>query len=144
LVVNNNGTQLNIINGTLDQSLWNSLKEGENVFEFFAEDYAGNVVLESLIIKKDTKAPVIDILDPINASWWSQAPELNIEIFDENLFSYWLIVNDNGTLLPKLFSLLQYYFSIMEHISLAKIWLCAPDSSARPNQPNSYQYFHMS
>ncbi|MFX1349063.1 MAG: hypothetical protein ACFE92_10360, partial [Promethearchaeota archaeon] len=84
---------IKLINNTeqrVDPLLWNSLDEGEFQIYIFANDTAGNINdTYSFTLFKDTIAPLIIINSPIDNSYSTDPPTLNITCFDPNFDVLW-------------------------------------------------------
>lgn len=97
LMIDANGTEFPVTNGTLGFSLWNSLAEGNHTITVWANDTVGNSHQQSIDFGKDTQEPLISINSPGNSTWWSVRPEIEIVYYDANLLRTWLQVNLNPT-----------------------------------------------
>ena len=98
-----NTTNIELSNG-VDQmfnlSIWNNLNEGSFIIEIFANDtfnYLNDSI--SLTLKKDCIFPNISIVSPFNNTWYSNAPTININVYDVNFDSVWYTVGANKVLL---------------------------------------------
>jgi parallel beta-helix repeat protein len=87
------GTNFTLINNTnlqLNPGAWNTLLQGEYIVYIFANDTAGNINNSlTLTLYKDTQAPEIVINTPLNESYSSTPPFLNITVYDPNNQSLW-------------------------------------------------------
>jgi len=92
-----------ILNNTeqlLDSSIWNGLIEGPFTIEFYANDtfgYASNSVNLTLI--KDTTIPLITINSPLNNTYYSAPPDMDIDAFDIYIDSVWYSIMGTEVLL---------------------------------------------
>ena len=83
-------------NGTITQSAWNALPEGNVIIRFYANDSVGNIGFAEVTIRKDVAAPTININSPTpNELYGTSPPSFNVEIYDANLDSMWYTL-DNG------------------------------------------------
>ncbi len=82
-------------NGTIDQTIWNSLNDGSVTIYFFANDTEGHIGLNTIIIEKDTTAPTLTIHNPSsNDLLGPNAPFLSLNSFDPNgIHSEWYSLN---------------------------------------------------
>ena len=88
---NNGQTNTTFIgNGTFDHTLWNSIINGTVFIKFYARDKAGNMGFKEIKIYKDTIAPEIEILNPLDLELFgSEAPEFEVFYNDPLLNSTW-------------------------------------------------------
>jgi len=83
-------------NGTLDQSVWDTLPNGTISILFYANDSAGKIDFSSVTVRVDKILPIIVINSPnSNVLFESFAPSFSVEIRDTNLDSMWYTL-DNG------------------------------------------------
>ncbi|KKK71063.1 hypothetical protein LCGC14_2917710, partial [marine sediment metagenome] len=83
---------INII--SLGQFVWDSLSEGSHTITFFANNTAGNIGSEVIIVNKDTILPVIVVNSPISgANFGIISPEFNLSISDLNLEQFWYTID---------------------------------------------------
>ena len=83
--------------GSINQSLWDALPEGNVIIRFNANDSTGNIGFAEVIVRKDVTAPTININSPtLNELYGTSAPSFNVEIYDKNLDIMWYSL-DNGT-----------------------------------------------
>ena len=79
---------------TLRVDIWNSLSEGIFTIELYANNSIGNLNNTfSLTLYKDTLAPNISILSPINLMFCNSLPIINITATDINLEYIWYNVS---------------------------------------------------
>jgi len=90
----NDGTNVSFTtNGTIDQSEWNALPDGNVSIFFYANDTLGNIRVFEIIIEKDTTPPKISILTPeLNEKFGQTAPGFTILIEEQNLDKMWYII----------------------------------------------------
>ncbi|TFF90240.1 MAG: hypothetical protein EU548_04020, partial [Promethearchaeota archaeon] len=87
-IVQNGGQEL------LLASIWDSLDQGEFLFNVYANDSLGNVNASlSLTLFKDTLAPKIIVNEPQNGESYNNAPWINITYIDPNYDSVWYVVD---------------------------------------------------
>jgi peptide/nickel transport system substrate-binding protein len=88
----------NVDSGTIDQSYWNSIPDGQLNITFYANDTAGNIGYNSIILNKDTTGPIITINEPtLGATFGSTAPIYGIDVDEDHLDSIWYTVDDGQT-----------------------------------------------
>ncbi|MBA7519507.1 hypothetical protein ES705_11586 [subsurface metagenome] len=81
--------------GSIDQNLWNSFGNGIILIRFYAEDSVGNLAIEAVSVEKDSDAPDILILNPLNNDFYSHnAPNFTVIIRDNYLHSMWYNLNN--------------------------------------------------
>ncbi len=95
-------------NGTIHQTAWDSLPDGIVTIRFYANDTLGNLNFQQVNIIKDSSAPIISIISPIeNEIFGVDAPNFIVEIIDANLNITWYTMNggfnnytftENGTI----------------------------------------------
>lgn len=82
--------------GTLDESLWDSLSDGDITIRFYANDTAGNIGISQITVNKDTISPVVVINEPDSGDEFTANPPLyNIDITELNLDTMWYTL-DSG------------------------------------------------
>jgi hypothetical protein len=70
---------------TLGQTVWNGLADGYVEIEIYAVDEWGNDGTESIVIKKDTVKPIIQLTNPANFTYFgNEAPCVSINFADDN------------------------------------------------------------
>jgi parallel beta-helix repeat protein len=85
------------LTGTVNQTLWDALHEGNVVIKFYANDSIGNIGFSEVTIRKDINAPIITINTPQNnVVVGAIAPNFNISIEEPNLEKVWYSIN-SGT-----------------------------------------------
>ncbi|MFX1455481.1 MAG: hypothetical protein ACFFDB_08925 [Promethearchaeota archaeon] len=116
-IMNINATDLNldtvwyIVSGTkiilsgsepLDTFIWSNLPQGGFQVHIYANDSAGNLNdFNTLMLYKDTLAPIIIINSPLNNSYWNSRPILNVAAIDPNLDSIsYKVLGYSSLLLP--------------------------------------------
>ena len=83
--------------GSINQSLWDALLEGNVIMRFYANDSTGYIGFTEVTVRKDVTAPTININSPtLNEIYATSAPSFNIEIYDKNLDTMWYSL-DNGS-----------------------------------------------
>ena len=83
--------------GSINQSLWDALLEGNVIMRFYANDSTGYIGFTEVTVRKDVTAPTININSPtLNEIYGTSAPSFNVEIYDKNLDTMWYSL-DNGT-----------------------------------------------
>jgi hypothetical protein len=79
--------------GTINISAWDAVDDGLVTITFYANDSLGNLGNAEIIVRKDTIAPNITILYPINETFGINPPDYIVLIKDENLHSMWYSFN---------------------------------------------------
>ncbi len=90
--VNNSPTTYPLSNliGTIDQTAWNALFDGNVSLKFYASDLAGHTGSAEVIVEKDGHAPVITIHSPTSGSEFGETPPFfNITVSEPNLDTIW-------------------------------------------------------
>ena len=81
-------------NGTISQSAWDVLPEGNVDIKFYANDTLGRIGSQEVTIKKDVTDPIITINNPQNNDLiGATAPNFNITIDELNLDKVWYSLN---------------------------------------------------
>ena len=81
-------------NGTINQSAWDALPDGNIIIRFYANDSAGNIGFAEVTINKDVVAPIITIINPQNSYViGATAPNFDISIDELNLDKMWYSLN---------------------------------------------------
>ena len=84
------------LTGTIDQTEWSNQGNGTVTIRFYAEDEAGNVGFEEIIIRKDVNIPLITINSPTtNDIFGIRAPQYDVSVVESNIDSMWYTL-DNG------------------------------------------------
>ncbi|MEJ2249301.1 MAG: hypothetical protein P8Y97_06530, partial [Candidatus Lokiarchaeota archaeon] len=84
--------------GIFNQNIWESIPDGHILVNFYANDTAGNMGYDSLIIIKDSTTPIIQINAPINyALVGREVPILDVQVLDSHLDSCWYSLDDGLT-----------------------------------------------
>ena len=80
----NGGTNIEFtVNGTIDQNNWTALADGPVTIMFYANDSAGNLNSDAVIINKDTGNPIVTITSPAGGEYFdTTAPDYVVEISD--------------------------------------------------------------
>ncbi|NVM27245.1 MAG: hypothetical protein HWN65_00275 [Candidatus Helarchaeota archaeon] len=87
-----------LVNGTINQTLWDARANGVVTITFYANDSWGNVHSAEVQVIKDTRAPIILINNPTpNEIFGSVAPPFNIEIIDLTLNTMWYTLDGGVT-----------------------------------------------
>ena len=90
----NGGTPIYISSttGTIDSTEWDTQPEGSVVIIFYAEDDAGHIGSDTVMVTKDTVDPVVSITLPLTGVY-DPAPGYDISITEVNLDQYWYTLN---------------------------------------------------
>ena len=81
-------------NGTISQSAWDALAEGNIIILFYVNDTFGRLGSQEVIVKKDVTAPTIIINNPQNNDViGATAPSFDISINEPNLDTVWYSLN---------------------------------------------------
>ncbi len=87
-----------ITNGTIDQNNWTALGDGPVTIMFYANDSAGNLDSDSVIINKDATDPTVSITSPTGGEYYdASAPSFTVEIVEVNLDTMWYTINGGVT-----------------------------------------------
>lgn len=92
---------INGTDGVIDQEEWESLNDGYITINFFANDTLGNIGQKDIIVFKDTEAPNIIVLKPIENSTYGTIPPnysvlisgYNIE-YGDDIDSCWYYIKE--------------------------------------------------
>jgi len=85
-------------NESINQTLWDSLFDGQHVITFYANDSIGNENSSSVTVFRDTGAPTININSPnLNDVFASTPPAFNVTITDFLLNTTWYTIGGNLT-----------------------------------------------
>jgi parallel beta-helix repeat protein len=77
-------------NGTMEQAAWDATSEGNITLTFYAKDIPGNIGTSEVIIVKDFKDPVVQIISPIQGNLFgTSAPSFTVQVTDDYLDSMW-------------------------------------------------------
>jgi len=86
--------------GTIDQTAWDALSDGNVTFTFYASDLPGNTGTDEVVVEKDSQAPVITINSPADGEVFGKTPpSFNITIAEPNLDTIWYTVDSNFTII---------------------------------------------
>ncbi|KKM01572.1 hypothetical protein LCGC14_1793100, partial [marine sediment metagenome] len=95
------GKSMNVIftsNGSIDQTLWNTIGNGFIIIRFYANDTLGNQNYEDVVIEKDIIAPIIKINSPnLNDEFVTSAPAYDISINESHLDQIWYTLDGGIT-----------------------------------------------
>jgi len=84
------------VNGSIVQSAWDLLAQGNIPIKFYANDTIGNENYQEVSILKDPQPPTIIIVNPIaDQSFASTAPLFMVEIHDTHLDQMWYTLGSN-------------------------------------------------
>jgi len=87
-----------VSNGSIDQSSWSALSDGNVTIQFYAMDLAGNKNYIQIDVEKDSIAPIITINTPVLSDFFStNSPSFNITIDEINLDEMWYTINNGIT-----------------------------------------------
>ncbi len=85
-------------NGSIDQTIWDNLSDGNYTITFYANDTAGNIGFTSVTVEKDTTAPEITITSPgDNQEFSATAPPFDLSIVEGNLDTIWYTLDKGIT-----------------------------------------------
>ncbi len=84
--------------GTIDQLAWNGQGNGTIIIKFYANDTAGNIWLEEVIVRKDISSPSIIITSPNpNELFGTNAPTFDVTISDSSgIGTQWYTIDDGN------------------------------------------------
>jgi len=93
-------------NGTINQGAWGALSDGIVTIRFYANNTSGDIYFKQVNVIKDSSAPIINIINPIeNEEFTIIPPDFIVEITDPNLDTMWYsIFNDTYSSLNITFS----------------------------------------
>ncbi len=96
-----NGQRVFISSGVtvlFDNEIWVGLPEGAFIIEIYANDTFGHLNdTYSLLLYKDTTAPILTINSPIQDQGFIDAPTFSITITELNLNTMWYVIVSDGT-----------------------------------------------
>ncbi|MFW9820626.1 MAG: hypothetical protein ACFFE5_13535, partial [Candidatus Thorarchaeota archaeon] len=75
--------------GTINQTAWDYFGNVSITVKFYANDTAGNVRIQDISIRKDIIAPIIKVIQPIEATVGNNPPIIKVIAYDSNLDSIW-------------------------------------------------------
>ncbi|TFF88659.1 MAG: hypothetical protein EU548_08565, partial [Promethearchaeota archaeon] len=83
----------------LNSTLWMDQAQGSFTIRVFANDSAGNLGYEDVILIKDTINPFLMINSPLTgAPFGTTPPTINLTITELHLFQFWFTINDSSTI----------------------------------------------
>ena len=84
------------VDGTINQTAWEALPDGIVTISFYANNTVGDINFEQVNVIKDSSAPIINIINPLeNEIFGVSPPNFTVEITDPNLDTMWYwIFND--------------------------------------------------
>jgi hypothetical protein len=86
------------LTGTVDQTEWDKLSDGDLTLTFYAKDSAGNIGSLGVLINKDAGIPQITINTPLTDEFFgSNAPNFDISIIESDLNSTWYTIDGGIT-----------------------------------------------
>ncbi|MEE8478952.1 MAG: hypothetical protein V3S42_02990, partial [Candidatus Neomarinimicrobiota bacterium] len=84
--------------GSINQTLWDALPEGNVTIRFYANDFCGGTGFAEVTIRKDVTAPIITITNPqTNEVFGATAPTYNVSIAETNYDSAWYTLDGGIT-----------------------------------------------
>ncbi|MFW9877368.1 MAG: hypothetical protein ACFFG0_30125, partial [Candidatus Thorarchaeota archaeon] len=87
-------------NGSIDQSIWDSLGNGTVTIRFYADDIYGTVGYSEVVVHKDILGPIITITDPENNQVFKDIiPSYSITVEDGNLDTVWYTLNGGSQII---------------------------------------------
>ena len=98
-----NTSETDTFSGTdfqINPTIWTNQPEGVIIIRVFVNDTAGNSNSSDLQIIKDSIAPSIDIINPLDGTLFSEAPEIEVSIFDIHINETWYTVIGSGQNYP--------------------------------------------
>jgi len=85
------------VNGTINQGAWDALPDGKATIRFYADNTLGDTNYEQVNVIKDTQAPNINIINPIeNEEFGGNPPNFIVEITDMNLDTMWYSIYNSS------------------------------------------------
>ncbi len=82
------------LNGTINQVEWDSYGYGIVTIRFYINNSLGKIGCDEVVVRKDPDSPIIIINTPLNQTFFTSAPFINLTIVEPNLHSVWYSVND--------------------------------------------------
>lgn len=79
--------------GTIDPTAWSLKVSGTITIIFYANDTAGNISFEEIIVIKDVETPIISIIEPSFNDIFQVTPAYEINVVDANLDKIWYTLN---------------------------------------------------
>ena len=87
--------------GSINQSEWDKKGSGTIIIRFYANDTAGNLGFDEVIIIKDVEVPQITIYSPASSENFANfAPAFSLNILEENLDTMWYTIDGGITNIP--------------------------------------------
>ncbi len=68
--------------GTIDSTAWSNAGQGAVTITFYVNDSAGNLISASVSVNRDTIAPILILNTPVNNTYVSNPPPINITAYD--------------------------------------------------------------
>ena len=85
--------------GTIDQTAWDNLNDGQVTIRFYANDTFGRIGFQEVTIRKDVNAPIITINNPQDSDVIGEtAPNFDISIVESNLDKTWYSLNGGANI----------------------------------------------
>ncbi|MFW9987367.1 MAG: right-handed parallel beta-helix repeat-containing protein [Candidatus Odinarchaeota archaeon] len=122
--INNSATNYPFtgLSGTIDQTAWDTLSDGNITLTFYASDLPGNTGNAQVIVQKDTLAPIITIYSPHSGDvFGTTPPTFNMTITDPNLDTIWYIIEDRDPII---------IVDVVEFTIPTQIWNFIPEGTA--------------
>jgi len=123
--------------GTINQTAWDNFGEGIITIRFYANDTAGNIGTQDIVVRKDISAPIIVVYQPVDGTAWDSPPIIKVYISDLNLDEIWYRI---GTTHSNIFNNIEQPLDDMIWNMLPQgefyLYICANDSLGHIN--NSY------
>jgi len=87
--------------GSINQSEWDKKGSGTIIIRFYANDTAGNLGFEGVIVNKDVEVPQITIYSPASSETFANfAPAFSLNILEANLDTMWYTIDGGITNIP--------------------------------------------
>jgi len=88
-----------IFQGEINQTIWDTLGDGNLLIKFFANDSAGNIGSANVTVIKETINPIVIVNSPLNNSLFgTTAPNFNITAIDDiSIIWFWYTLDGGAT-----------------------------------------------
>ena len=93
----NDGTRITFPDsiGNIDQDAWDLCGNGTVKISFFANNSAGHIAFNEVIVRKETKIPIITVISPlVSEVFGKELWQFEISIDDSNIDLMWYSLND--------------------------------------------------
>ncbi|MFX0032673.1 MAG: hypothetical protein ACFE9P_08405 [Candidatus Hermodarchaeota archaeon] len=84
-------------NGSIYQTLWDTVGNGTVTIKFYANDTDGNIGIKEIKVRKDILGPIITIHDPTRDDEFYLAPVYELSMIEGNLDKIWYTLDEGNT-----------------------------------------------